>query len=135
MWFPDNWKVNIEEGSLSASSLDDDAGVELMSLEGAGDLAAASESCRARLAAKVRQFEESEARRDVSLNGMSGFAFGGQGVRGGVKKTVRVVVLKAPKQYVMLLWFADRATANRFNATYDRIAGSIKPVRQVATMK
>lgn len=129
IWFPDNWNVDIAEGVLVATSADGDASVELESLRGAADRDAAAARCQAHLAGKVRQWRATEARHEVTINGMAGFAFGGEGVQAGVRRVVRVMVLKGPRQYLMLTWSAERGKAHQLQAIRERIVRSIKSHR------
>ena len=130
LWLPDSWSVDIEDGRLAAVSVDGNAAVELVVLKGAAELETAERSCRARLAQSYRQWRETAARREASLGGMRGFTFSGEGVRDGVRRSVRVVVFKAPQRYLMLAWSAESARAAQSKAAYDQIAASVKAVRR-----
>ncbi|MBI4874486.1 MAG: hypothetical protein HY822_07625 [Acidobacteria bacterium] len=128
IWIPDHWNADLEDDSVSGFSEDGDAAVELVSLRGAADQDAAGRLCQARLARAVREFEETEARRETSINGLRGFRFAGQGVYRGGTRSLQVIVLKSPRQFLMFLWSADRATARRWDTIRDRIAGSIQTI-------
>lgn len=129
LWLPDDWEVDSEQDTLLASSMDDDATLELTALGDAASLGAAFDRYPDRLNKEIALYRETQARRNASINGMEGLMAGGEGIRAGAKQTIRVVVFKGPRGIVMLTWSAASLRGARHQAAWDRILGSMQPIR------
>ena len=127
LWLPDDWKVDAEESRLSASPMDDEATLQLTALQDVASLDAAWNRCTAILKKVITAYRETQTRRDSSINGMKGIAAGGEGILRGAKNSIRVIVFKGPKGFVLLMWFVNAQRGERYQASYDRIIHNIKP--------
>ena len=129
LWLPDDWKVDAEEGRLLASPMDDEATLQLTALQDVASLDAAWARYPAVLKKVVTAYRETQTRRDVSINGMKGTAVSGEGILRSAKNSIRVIVFRGPKGFVVLMWSATGQPGERYQASYDRMINSIKPTR------
>jgi hypothetical protein len=128
LWLPDDWKVDAEESMLLASPMNDEATLQLMVLPDVANLDAAWSRYPAMLKKTVTAYRETQTRRDSSINGMKGIAVSGEGILRGVKNSIRVVVFRGPKGFVMLMWSVTSQHEKRYQPSFDGIISSIKPI-------
>jgi hypothetical protein len=127
MWLPDDWNVDINASSMVGSPSAGDPRFDLIALDGAATLTAATDRAQRLLNSHFRQFETSSPWREIDLNGMRGVEWHGEGVQGAVRKQVRVMVLKSPRSWVLAMWAAGKGRAGRPDETWGRISGGLRP--------
>ena len=133
MWLPDDWKVDAEESMLLASPMDDEATLQLTALQDVASLDAAWARYPAILKKVITAYRETQARRDVSINGMKGIAVGGEGILRGAKNSIRVIVFRGPKGFVMLMWSANHSASGRgIKQAMTGLSAAFKPTPLIA---
>ncbi len=129
IWFPDNWKINMEEDLLDATAPDEDAFIQLLILTDVESIEAAVEAYDSELSQIITNYKETQEAQEFEVNGMNGVMLGGEGKIEGIKMEVGVAIIETKKAYVMLMWYNTPESNPKYEKSYDKIVNSIKSIK------
>lgn len=122
---PNNWKVSGDANSLNAETKDGEAAL-FFQVMGADNVDAALAALDGELAKVVQDLKHGEGK-NVKMNGMQGKSVEGTGTVSGKPVEVGVIVLKTPKDKVLLVFgIVSKAAVKKHQRALTGILKSIK---------
>jgi hypothetical protein len=104
MTVPTNWKSTTKNKVITLSDASDDVAVAFVAVP-AGSIKQASKAAGERLRARIQNLTFKKEKR-VTINGMSGVSFEGDGTMNGVNIDLAVLMLDTPAENMDLMVFA-----------------------------
>ena len=126
---PDNWKVEAEDDTLSATSADETLGL-VFTILAASDVDAALDALDEELSSFITGLRPTGDAKPATVNGMRGVSVDGKGTIEGVAMDIGLMVLQAPSgKVIVILGFAAEGTMGQHERDVQSIFQSLKPVR------
>jgi len=128
IWFPDNWEVSTENGTLSADAPDGDAFAILDVIDNAGDLDTALEVYGAVLDNYFKDFTAEGEPTQYKLNGFTIDGISGSGTMEGETWGVDVMLIYTGKSVVICISAIAESAGGTYDSAFEKIAGSLEKI-------
>jgi predicted Zn-dependent protease len=126
---PDNWKVEGDGDTLTATSADETLGLIFTVLE-AKDVDSVLEGLDKELESFIKDLRPKKDAAVVTINRMKGMTIDAEGKIEGVPMDIGMMILEAPSgKVVMVLGFAAKGTMGKHEPAVQAIFTSLKPTK------